>query len=67
MIPADVRMAIFEALDQSDPSILGDAAAVRQCLYRVTEQLGQYVTESVEYYIELLIEEFCPDSVAGKP
>jgi len=54
-------------LDQSSPDVLADAEAVRRCLYSVAEDFGQHVTDTVDLYIEFLIEEFCPDYVAGSP
>ena len=65
MIPPELRMAIFEVLDRSDPNGLRESEFVRGCLYQVAENFGQPVNDSLETYIELLVEEFCPDYVAG--
>lgn len=65
MLPLDLRVTVFEALDQASPEELRDAVWVRQRLYQLIEEQGHFVTDIVEDYVALLVEEFCPDSVPG--
>jgi hypothetical protein len=60
MLSADVKLMIFATLDQAAPNELADPAAVRDCLYRMAVHQGHDVTDALERYIDLLIEEFCP-------
>jgi hypothetical protein len=64
-VSPELRLALFDVLDQSDPSGLREAEFVRRCLYRVAENYGGEVTAGLDAYVELPIEEFCPDYVAG--
>jgi len=64
MIPADVRRAIFAALDRSDRRGPKEPASLRGCLYRVAIKHGQPITETVDHYIDILIEEFYADCPA---
>jgi hypothetical protein len=58
---AEVRQVIFAALDQARQEELLDAELVRAALYNVLEEQGCPITDSVEGYIDILLEEFCPD------
>jgi len=58
MLAAEVRRAVFTALDGTAPNDLADATAVRAHLYDVAVQQGQPMTDDLDGYINLLLEEF---------